>query len=155
MLLALAASQPFAVLATNQARLADQSRALEHSFPRVEFDFIVGYDTLIRLFDDRYYEDMAAELAPFFERHRLIATNRAHFALAEVERFVRDHPLAASHADRILIRGLDDEPASYSSTASRNHAAAGEALPQVPAPVANYIREHNLYGPGSRDTDCP
>jgi hypothetical protein len=119
MLLALAVTQALAVLATNQARLADQSVALTQSFPGLEFDFVVGYDTLLRLFDERYYTDMAAELMPFFERHRLIATNRSHHAVDEVARFVRDHPVAQRHAARILVRALDDEPASYSSSASR------------------------------------
>ncbi|MEX0782311.1 MAG: hypothetical protein WD557_06645 [Dehalococcoidia bacterium] len=145
MLLAMARSQPLAVLATNQARLADQSRALEGSFPGCGFDFVVGYDTLVRLFDERYYTDMASELAPFFARHRLIATNRAQHSVEEVERFVRDHPLAAEHGDRVLVRALDERPASYSSTASRNHAASGAELPQVPPPVARYIRAHGLY----------
>ncbi len=145
MLIALAATQPFAVLATNQARLADQSLALAGSFPGVEFDFVVGYDTLVRLFDERYYTDMRAELAPFFQRHRLIATNRAHHQVGEVDRFVREHPVAAGHAGRILIRALEDEPASYSSTASRNQAASGQDLAQLPPPVAAYVRGHGLY----------
>ncbi len=148
MLLALAESHPIAVLATNRARLADQSHALQASFPGVDFEFVVGYDTLVRLFDERYYDDMGADLAAFFERHRLIATNRAHHSTAEVERFIRDDPLAATHAARILVRTLDDEPASYSSTASRNHAAVGHDLPQLPPPVAAYIRTHNLYRDG-------
>jgi nicotinic acid mononucleotide adenylyltransferase len=145
MLLALAASQPLAVLGTNQARLTDQSRALAAAFPAVEWDFVVGYDTLVRLFDPRYYGDMNVELAPFFARHRLIATNRAHHSTAEVRRFVESNPAANAHAGRILVRELHDEPASYSSTASRNHAATGEALAQLPVPVAAYIQAHGLY----------
>lgn len=140
-----------AVLATNQARLADQSRALDASLPGVEFDFVVGYDTLVRLFDERYYSDMDAELVPFFARHRLIATNRAHHTLKEVRRFVQDHPTACAHAPRILIRQLEDEPASYSSSASRDHAASGDDLPQLPPPVAAYIRRHNLYRESTRE----
>lgn len=145
MLLALDAAQPFAVVATNQARLVDQSRALVSSFPGTECDFVVGYDTLVRLFDQRYYTDMATELAPFFERHRLIATNRAPHPLDEVRHFVENHPLATEHAARILLRELADESASYSSTASRTHAAYGEELPQLPPQVAMYVRAHGLY----------
>jgi nicotinic acid mononucleotide adenylyltransferase len=155
MLLALAATQPLAVLATNQARLADQSLALVRSLPGVTFDFVVGYDTLVRLFDDRYYTDMSAELAPFFARHRLIATNRAQHSVAEVERFVRAHPQAAKHADRILIRAIDDAPASYSSTASRDHAATGADLAQLPPPVAEYIRSNQLYRSTAAQVDSP
>ncbi len=151
MLLALAAAQPLAVLAANQARLADQSLALTTCFPGVEFDFVVGYDTLVRLFDERYYADMTAELAPFFARHRLIATNRSHHTIDELRLFVESHPLAQACATRILIRQLDDEPASYSSTAARNHAASGDDLPQVPPPVARYIQTHRLYRAKAED----
>ncbi len=147
MLLALAETNAFAVLATNQARLADQSRALTETFDGVEFDFIVGYDTLERVFDERYYEDIAAELAPFFAAHRLLATNRAEHGIAEVERFVEEHPLARHYQDRILIRELDEHPASLSSTAAREDASAGLESAQLPPAVAAYIREHGLYGP--------
>ena len=145
MLLAMAGGEPFGVLATNQARLADQSAALEQSFPGVDFDFVVGYDTLVRLFDERYYEDMPADLARFFAAHRVMATNRAEHSVADVARFVREHRVAAPHADRILVREVDDEPASYSSSASRGHAAIGADLAQLPALVAAYVREHGLY----------
>jgi nicotinic acid mononucleotide adenylyltransferase len=145
MLLALPEEQPIAVLAANQARLVDQSRALERSFPGVEFDFIVGYDTLVRLFDPRYYEDMRAELEPFFARHRVLATNRAHHRTDEVQRFIASDPIARQFRPRILVRSIPDKPASYSSSTSREHAASGVELSQLPASVAAYVREHRLY----------
>lgn len=145
MLLLLASEPGFAVLATNQARLVDQSRALSRAFPGIDFDFVVGYDTLVRVFEERYYTHMPAELEAFFSDHQLIATNRAAHSLAEVSRFVAEHPLARAHRDRILIRELDDHPASLSSTAAREHAAQGIESTHLPARVVAYIREHALY----------
>lgn len=145
MLLTLHAANGIAVLATNRARLVDQSRALRVAFPGVGFDFVVGYDTLVRVFDERYYDDMAAELAPFFAEHRLVATNRAEHSVAEVERFLQAHPLARQHRDRILVRQIDEHPASLSSSAARADAAAGMDSTHLPPPVAAYIREHGLY----------
>ena len=148
MLQLLASESGIAVLATNQARLADQSRALSRSFPGGNFDFVVGYDTLVRVFDERYYTDMPSELEAFFADHRLFATNRAAHSVTDVSRFVAEHPLAHTHRDRILIRELDDHPASLSSTAAREHAAQGIESTHLLAPVAAYIREHGLYRGG-------
>ena len=145
MLRALHVSDGIAVLVTNQARLVDQSLALTGAFPGVAFDFVVGYDTLVRVFDARYYGDMSAELAPFFAGHRLIATNRAEHSIAEVARFVEDTALARQYRDRILIREVDDHHASLSSTRAREHTAAGPGSPDLPPAIAAYIRNHGLY----------
>jgi nicotinic acid mononucleotide adenylyltransferase len=145
MLLSLARPGRLAVLATNAARLADQGGALRETFAGVEFDFIVGYDTLVRLFDASYYTDMQAELERFFANHRVIATNRAEHGVDEVERFLGADATATRFADRVLVREIDDHPASLSSTAARNDAAAGVDHPHLPRPVADYIRRHGLY----------
>jgi len=134
----------FAVLATNAARLADQGSALRERFPGLSFDFVVGYDTLIRLFDARYYTDMAAELAAFFAHHRVIAANRAEATVVELEAFVARE--AAAFAHRIVVHEIPPGPASLSSTRARESAAealVGEVL--SPA-VAGYIAKHELYG---------
>src|SRR6185437_10745724 len=76
MLLAMHAIHPaLGVLATNAARLVEQARALRAEFEDAQFDFVVGHDTLVRLFDAVYYTDMQAGLGEFFAHHRVIATN--------------------------------------------------------------------------------
>lgn len=148
MLLAVHAVDPwFAVLATNAARLADQARALRAAFPASGFDFVVGHDTLIRLFDPVYYDDMDAELTAFFAQHRVIATNRGDASVAAVQAFVDTQ--AGDFAGRIVVREIDRHPASLSSTSARRAVAGGLHPVAVPAPVANYIREHALYQEGA------
>jgi nicotinic acid mononucleotide adenylyltransferase len=143
----------FAVLATNAARLADQGEALLQHFPGLAFDFVVGYDTLIRLFDARYYTDMPAELAAFFAHHRVIAANRAEATVVQVEEFVVREATAFAH--RIVVHEIPPGPASLSSTHARSlsqawEAAADEIVTQVVSPaVADYISEHGLYGAAS------
>ncbi len=144
MLLALAQEwRALAVAASNQARIVDQAAALTAAFPSTEFDFIVGFDTLERLFARRYYADMEAELAPFFEQHRVLAANRGDVEGHHVEAWVEKH--AAPFADRILLLEIDEFPASLSSTRVRNAVAAGsESLPLPPA-VARFVTERGLY----------
>ncbi len=145
MLLAVQRDRPsFAVLATNRARLIDQAAALRAWRPGLEFDLVVGYDTLVRLFDPRYYTDMFAELRPFFDRHRVIATNRGQHGIDAVEGFI-GRPEARPFAGAILVRELDDHPASLSSSAARDDVARGEQPSALPPAVAGYIRDHGLY----------
>ncbi len=137
-----------AVLAANAARIVDQAAALSSAFQGVEIDAIVGFDTLERLFDPRYYGDMEGELAPFFERHRVIATNRGTHAVRDVEAWVRAH--AGPFAGRIIIREIAAYPATLSSTLVRERVAVGsEDLPVTPS-VRRYILERGLYLPAAR-----
>lgn len=143
MLLAARETAPeMSVLAVNAAVLADQAEALDRAFPGASFDFVVGYDTLIRLFDPVYYEDMPTQLAGFFEHHRVIATNRGEAGIAKVREFVLSS--TEPFSKRILTLEIAEAPASLSSTAARNAIASGD-LPPVPPGVHRYIRDHHLY----------
>lgn len=145
MLLALHESRPrLAVLATNAARIADQAQALGERYPAAEFDFIVGFDTLVRLFDPRYYRDMPSELAAFFAHHQVIAANRGEATRAVVEDFVAHSP-ARPFARRVIVRELDQLPASLSSTAARDDIAHDRRPGSLPPEVQAYIEEHLLY----------
>jgi nicotinamide-nucleotide adenylyltransferase len=153
MLLAVREQLPsLVVFASNAARIADQAVALRRAFPAVAFDFVVGHDTLVRLFDARYYDDMAGMLADFFAHHRVIATNRGGASLAEVESFLRE-PVVRPFRAGILVCELDEARASLSSTAVRNgHEHAIEA---VAPPVARYIAEHGLYAAAEAAAETP
>lgn len=150
MLLAMHTESPHvAVVASNAARLMDQGLALQASFPGVGFDFIVGFDTLVRLFDVKYYEDMAASLDRFFAGHRVIATNRALATLAAVREFVRGDSVRA-YADRIVVRELEADHAALSSTAARGDVAEGQGRAALTPGVAGYVDRWGLYaGNGS------
>jgi nicotinamide-nucleotide adenylyltransferase len=144
MLLELNRERPeFAVFAANAARIIDQAVALSAALDDVGIDAIVGFDTLERLFDPRYYTDMEAELGPFFERHRVIAANRGSHGITDVEGWVHAH--AGPFVGRILVREIGNYPASLSSTFVRQSVAAGAGeLPVSPA-VRRYIEQRGLY----------
>ena len=148
MLLAARASRPgLVVLAANQARIADQGAALRATWPSATFDFVLGYDTLVRLFDDQYYVGpMELVLDPFFEHHRVIATNRGEVTVADMEAWVAER--ASRYAARIITMGLDEEHGRMASSEARARIGAGAGSDDVPAEVAAYIREHELYAEG-------
>ena len=150
MLLAAREEAPeLAVLSTNAARFVDQAAALRDLSPGTEFDFVAGYDTLVRIFASRYYDDMGGDLDELFAHHRLIVTNRAGAGVEAVQTFLEDRAVRP-YRERIEVRELDQEAAGLSSTLVREHAARGEQLRAVPTAVADYIRRHRLYGaPGA------
>ena len=119
MLLSLAEKREWlAVMATNAARLFDQGMALRFAFPKTKFDFVVGYDTLVRLFDSKYYEDMDAALDSFFAEHRVIATNRAQ-ATTDTVRDYLEQSSVRRWALNVLVRQLPESHRWLSSTETR------------------------------------
>ncbi len=148
MLLAEAPKARFAVLTSNAARFVDQAAALVASAPASAFDFVAGYDTLIRLFDSRYYAEgaMAAELTRFFEAHRLIAVNRDDFGPEEISAFL-GQPAARPFASRVIVVEIPREMAAHSSSASRAALAGGgrETGAPISEDVGAYIQRHRLY----------
>ena len=148
MLLAARESRPgLAVLAANQARIADQAATLRAAWPEAAFDFVLGYDTLVRLFDDQYYDGpMESVLDPFFEHHRVVATNRGEVTVAEVEAWVGER--ASRYAARIVTVGLDEEHGRMASSKARALIGAGAGSDALPAEVAAYIRKHGLCAGG-------
>ena len=148
MLLAARESRPgLAVLAANQARIVDQAAALRVTWPDAAFDFVLGYDTLVRLFDEQYYEGaMEADLDSFFERHRVIASNRGDVTPADVSGYVAER--AARYAGRIVTVALDAEHGRIASSDARELIGAGQGSDDLPPEVAAYIRAHGLYEGG-------
>lgn len=136
-------SMEFAVVASNQARIIDQAVALRSLFPAVEMDFVVGFDTLERLFAARYYADMEAELAPFFERHRVLAANRGAVEARHVEEWLSAN--AGPFEERILVLEIDELPASLSSSQVRKALADNGDSLHVSTSVRRYIKERGLY----------
>jgi nicotinic acid mononucleotide adenylyltransferase len=147
MLLSLGPGAPVTLI-SNAARIADQGAALRQAFPALPFDFVVGYDTLVRLFDERYYEAMHPVLGEFFRHHRLIAANRGPHDVAAVERYLEGDPNAAPYRRQIIVAEVHEEAALMSSSLVRSHLSLHGGSPHLPREVADYIRAHGLYRNG-------
>ena len=144
MLLALQRARPeVAVVASNMARIIDQAEALARQSAGYGVDAIVGFDTLERLFDRKYYDDMERELTPFFERSRVIAANRGQETTERVADWVRRN--AGPFEERIVVREIEPEAASVSSTEAREQAEVRPEGMPVAEPVREYIERRGLY----------
>lgn len=146
MLLALTAGQPnLAAAATNAALLAEQGTALRRAYPDAAVDFVVGYDTLVRIFEPRYYErtDMTAVLDEFFAAHRLLAAERGPGTREAIEEILAGPGRRWRH--RVLVLELPAWVSAVSSTEVRIRRARGFPTAGVPPAVARYILRHRLY----------
>ncbi len=118
------------VFVSNAARIADQASALRSTFPAQQFDFVVGYDTLVRLFDRTYYhEDLARILDDYFSHHRVIAATRGDHGLDAIGAFLNAESAARDYAERIVPLDLGEELAGVSSTEAREQIRVGRRSP--------------------------
>lgn len=112
----------------SHARFIDKAKAIRTVYPEgTGIYFIVGYDTLVRVFDLKYYDDLEVELRELFDQSQFIVANRGQYSLADVRSFLRE-PACRPFADKIHLIELDAFHAGLSSTQIRQRLAAGESI---------------------------
>jgi nicotinamide-nucleotide adenylyltransferase len=139
------------------------TRSNAYSLADVQQIHLTGYDTLIRIFEPKYYppSHTLGPLAPFLSTHRLRVTMRPDDGWGgreEQEAFLRGLKEGALEAvggkrewaDQIeLVEGcVDDEQGPVSSTRARQAAVAGdsEGLGKVVTEsVKDYVLERSVY----------
>ena len=120
--------------ASSHGRYIDKVTALKVLFsPDTEFHFIVGYDTLVRIFDPKYYTDFHAEVQALFASARLIVANRAEADIKPIET-VMAHPEISRYASYVSSIFLPDVYAYMSSTEARDLLEHGETVEHLVPP---------------------
>jgi nicotinamide-nucleotide adenylyltransferase len=133
-------------------RFVDKAKDVSASFPSMkQVIWLVGYDTLIRILDKKYYQDTLEEsLGEFWEKNRLVCAIRG------------DEFLEKEYLEKIRAGEVDGVPGSWaeyiqiiepvgkedSSTKARKAAANGrweEVSQVVPDEIATYIQNESLY----------
>jgi nicotinamide-nucleotide adenylyltransferase len=137
---------------TAHGRFVDKARALSQAFRnQTRLLFILGYDTAVRLFDPKYYDDMKHELGALFERADIVYANRGHHDMAACLA-LKDSPAAQPFRSRLHLIELPEPYASLSSTEARRRLAAGgiDADRILPPVIRAYLSEHPFYRDGAR-----
>lgn len=131
----------------SHARFIDKAEAIREVYPRdTDIYFIVGYDTLVRVFDPKYYTDLDAELRELFAESQFIAANRGEHDMADVVAFL-EQPVCRPYIDRIKLIELDAHHARLSSTLVREHLEAEESIDGlVPEGIVPLISLTTLAG---------
>ena len=124
----------FSVAASSHGRFIDKAEAILPHYPMgTRLSFILGFDTLIRLFDAKYYTDRVAALVALFAGCECIVANRAPDPPEAIDAFLA-RPDVAPHARCIRVIRLPEEIASVSATAVRTRLARGEPLGNLVPP---------------------
>ncbi|KAF9303139.1 hypothetical protein BGZ74_004271 [Mortierella antarctica] len=97
-----------AVGLTIHARFMDKAQPILDTYPpnTVQLSWIMGHDTMTRLFDPKYYKDVHTDMAPFFEQCDVICSSRPGYgSREEMMRFVQ----ASGHGDKVTLVDIEDE----------------------------------------------
>ena len=130
----------------SHARFIDKAHALRAHFSSdAQIYFLVGHDTLIRIFDPRYYTDMPAELKVLFSLCHIVSANREN-PLREVFHRFMSRPECAPFANRVHPLQLPPSFGNISSTEVRKRIRAGDPITDlVPESIAQFIETFDLY----------
>jgi len=129
LLLRFAETRPgISVAATSHGRFVDKIQAILPRYPRgTRLVFLLGLDTLIRLFDPKYYRDRDAALARLFAKSECIVANRSPDRPAALATFLA-RPEVRPYASRIQAIELPEEVAAVSATTVRLRLGRGEPV---------------------------
>lgn len=132
--------QRFSVGVSSHGRYIDKVTALKTiSPPETEFYFIVGYDTLVRIFDPKYYTDFHAELEELFKTARFVVANRAEADIETIDSYMAQ-PEIRQYTPYISCILLPDVYAYMSSTEVRELLARGEPIEHlVPSSILTML----------------
>ncbi len=130
-----AESRPtFSVAACSHGRFVDKTEAIRPHYPEgTRLIFVVGFDTLVRLFASRYYADPEMSLATLFRTSEFIAANRAPDPPQAVTAFLA-RPDVAPFAHRIQTIHLPPDIAAISATEVRARLSRGEPVGDLVPP---------------------
>ncbi|KAF7727982.1 hypothetical protein EC973_006747 [Apophysomyces ossiformis] len=145
------ALRTIAVGLTSHGRFVDKAvhinKYFQQHFPTLQLEmyFLMGYDTVTRLFNPMYYsETLEMALDPFFKQCYLVCADRGGFDSSEVEEFWAG-PVKA-YADKIKRVSLGESLASLSSTAARSAVKNDQNLDNLlDKDILDFIHEEQIY----------
>ncbi len=125
---------------SSHGRYIDKVKALNSVYPEnTEYHFIVGYDTLIRIFDPKYYTNINSELQKLFSQCRIIAANRENVDIETIKQFLAQ-PIMQPYSTYVSCLLLPDFYANMSSTQVRDGIANGDDISHlVPSFISEYL----------------
>jgi nicotinamide-nucleotide adenylyltransferase len=132
---------------TNRGRFVEKLVLLKKAYPNnTTIKFIVGYDTLIRVLDPKYYKDRDDALGRLFGDSRFLVAGRGNASIEEIKELIsrtNNRPFS----ERIIPFEIPHSMANMSSTQARNEIRRGRDIDNcVPSEIASYIERKGLYG---------
>jgi len=138
------------VAATGPGRFIDKLSVIRTAYPAgTRIVFLLGFDTLVRLCDPKYYQDRDAALATLFAGCECVVAGRPPDP-PEAVAVLRSTPPLARYQSRIHAVQLPTELAPITATATRAQLAKGEVPDSVPEEIrpllAAWAVAHRVVG---------
>ncbi len=147
MLSSLAGEEGLGVAVANKGLFVEQLEGLRVHFPKGETEifFIVGHDTLERIFQTKYYQDRDETLGRLFKGSRFIAANREKMGEREIEELL-SRPENKPFKSSIHPLTLPGEFSFVSSTEIRSRLLKDKSAEHWLAPgVKTFLDHSGLY----------
>ncbi|MCS7263574.1 MAG: nicotinate-nicotinamide nucleotide adenylyltransferase [Armatimonadetes bacterium] len=147
MMLAVAQEQPnWSVALCSHGRFVEKAQAVKDAYPDdTKVWFIVGYDTLVRIFERRFYLDRPMEeaLVQFFELAHIAVFPRGEADETRICAFLRQAEVQP-FAQKIDVLPTEPSLLFVSSTFVREKLKRGEDVTElVPKSVLKFLRSPN------------
>jgi nicotinate (nicotinamide) nucleotide adenylyltransferase len=131
---------------SNRGLFLDKVKVLRYIYPRdTQIYFIVGYDTIVRVLDPRYYEDREEALRSLFAQAGFLVANRGDYGAEELTKlFEREEnrPFAA----QVSALALSSDVAGISSSQVRRRLAEGKSIKGlISQALEEFVRERRFY----------
>jgi nicotinate (nicotinamide) nucleotide adenylyltransferase len=130
----------------NRGLFLDKVEALQKLYPsETKIYFVVGFDTIVRVLDPKYYKDREQALQKLFSQARFLVANRGDCDqqnLKELFRKIANRAFAA----QVIPFKVPSFVAWISSTLVRQKWAQGESVQElVPPQVEEFIKKRGFY----------
>ena len=131
---------------SNRGLFLDKIKPLRRLYPSpIEFTFVVGFDTILRVIDKKYYKNRKRSLKELFEQSRFLLANRDDYEETAFENLFRKRE-NKRYREKITYFSLPKRFESLSSSLVRKGISEGRSLDKwVPAGIARFIKETGLY----------
>ncbi len=136
----------FSLGVSNRGLLLAKAEVLREMYPKgTDITFIVGYDTLARVFDSKYYEDREGALDRLFASVTFMVANRGDKGREAVQRLMASVE-NRRFDERVRFFEIPNHLAQISSNRVRQRVMEGKPFGTlVPAQVREFIEKVKLY----------
>ena len=131
---------------SNRGLFVEKLAPLRGFYPApIAFTFILGFDTILRVMDKKYYKNLKDSLDKLFKESRFIVANRGEQDREAFDNLL-EHPGNKRFKNKVSFLLLPKGTSYISSSLVRNRIRDGKSVDElVPSPVLRFIEETGLY----------
>ncbi|OGP89728.1 MAG: hypothetical protein A2156_00780 [Deltaproteobacteria bacterium RBG_16_48_10] len=135
---------------SNRGLFLEKLKPLRKHYPSpVEFFFIVGFDTILRIIEKKYYRNRKQCLDALFSQCQFLVANRGQYQERALEIFFHKREIK-TYKKRVSFIPLPSKYSSLSSSLIRERISQGQPVDEwVPASIHRFIKKKGLYSPSS------